>query len=151
MPGINNISIAEIQEYYPVTDSLSQAKIDKYMKYVKNVTFMQMFGLSVSTKIFDGIIEDSLSEDFIGFRDFVAMCIASRFCEEIYVHTNAGVKAINQPNWSTPKASEKNSDLLDLRNAIEKQFVEAKKILCTLDEKPDNDYQAFSAFEIERV
>lgn len=151
MPAINNITLAEIQEYYPVTDSLAQAKINMYMNYVKNITFLAMFGNFISAQIFDGTIEDSASNDFIGFRKFVAMCIADRIDEEVHTHTNAGLKTINQPNWSTPKTSEKTQDLMDLRNAVENQFFEAKKILKTLDQTPENDYQANSSFQIDRI
>lgn len=151
MPAIQTISYAEIREYYPVTASLSQDKIDTQMLYVKNITFMAMFGNFISQKIFSGDIADLADNDFIGFRKFVAMCIASRFCAEVNVHTNAGLKTINQPNWSSPKQSEKNADLLDLENAVEKQFVQAKKVLKLLDQKPDNDYQGYSSLEIERI
>jgi len=151
MAVINNISLTEIQEYYPITESLSQLKIDAVMKHVKNVTFLEMFGFELSTKIFDGTIADSASDAFMGFRKFVAMCIARQQVEETYVHTNAGLKAINQPNWSSPTAMTKNTTLLQLNNAVEAQFIEAKKVLNTLDEKPANTYEPYSAFQIDRI
>ena len=49
---IDLILISELKEFYPVTDSLSQDKIDTQMGFVKNNTFLQMFGLSISNKIF---------------------------------------------------------------------------------------------------
>lgn len=151
MAVIETILIAEIQKYYPVTDSLSQAKIDTTMNYVKNITFMQMFGLDISTRIFDGTISDLPSVSFIGFRNFVALCIAAQFCEETYMHTNAGLKAINQPNWSSPTAMTKNTTLIKLNNAIEIQFLEAKKVLTTNEETPANDYAPYSSIEIHKI
>jgi hypothetical protein len=151
MPVIENITLAEIQEYYPVTDSLSQLKIDTVMKHVKNVTFLEMFGFDLSTRIFDGTIADSASAEFMGFRKFVAMCIARQQVEETYVHTNAGLKAVNQPNWSSPTVMTKNTTLMQLNNAVEAQFVEAKKILKTDGETPTNNYAPYSSFEIHKI
>lgn len=151
MAEIKDILITEIKEFYPVTDSLSQAKIDSTMNNVKNVMFLQMFGFSISGKIFSGAIADSANVNFIGFRKFVSLCIAANFCEETYVHTNAGLKAINQPNWTSPTAMAKNTTLIKLNNAIEAQFIEAKKVLNTLSETPANDYEAYSSFEIYKI
>lgn len=121
------------------------------MKHVKNVTFLEMFGFEISTKIFDGSIANSESDAFMGFRKFVAMCIARQQVEETYVHTTAGLKAINQPNWSSPTAATKNTTLMQLNNAVEAQFIEAKKILAGLDEKPANTYEPYSSFQIDRI
>lgn len=151
MAVINNILLTEIQEYYPVSESLSQAKINAVMKHVKNVTFLEMFGFEISTKIFDGTIADSANDTFMGFRKFVAMCIARQQVEETYVHTTAGLKAINQPNLSSPTAATKNTTLMQLNNAVEAQFIEAKKILTGLDEKPTNTYEPYSSFQIDRI
>lgn len=151
MAALENISLLEIQEYYPVTESLSQLKIDAVMKHVKNVTFLEMFGFELSTKIFSGDIEDSASSEFMGFRKFVAMNIARQQVEETYIHTNAGLKAINQSNWTSPTAMTKNTTLMQLNNAVESQFVEAKKVLRLLDETPANTYTPYSSFKIEKV
>lgn len=151
---INNISVGEIKKYFPVTSSLSQTKIDENMEYVKNITFMEMFGVDISERIFSGdIAEPDLTthKGFIGFRKFVALCIAANLAEEAHIHTNAGLKLINQPNWSSPKPQDKVTTLVKLNNAIEKQFQEAKKILSAEDEKPDNDYDGYSSFNFERI
>lgn len=151
MAVIDTILVSEIQKFYPVTDSLSQKKIDESMNFIKNVTFLQMFGFEISTKIFAGTIADSANANFMGFRAFVAMCIAGQFCEETFIHTNAGLKAINQPNWSSPTAAAKNTTLMKLNNAIEVQFIEAKKVLNTLAETPANAYEAYSSFQIDKI
>lgn len=151
MAAIENITVAEIKKFYPVTNSLSQDKIDTFMAFVQNILFMQMFGADISTRVFDGTIADGASVDFIGFRAFVAMCIAGQLCEETYVHTNAGLKAINQPNWTSPTAQTKNTTLIKLNNAIEVQFIEAKKILQADSEKPTNAYDPYSSFQIDRI
>jgi len=148
---INTILVSEIKRFYPVTASLSQVKIDDFMTHVQNIIFMQMFGLSISTRIFSGDIEDQANDDFIGFRAFVSMCIAGQLCEETYVHTNAGLKAINQPNWSSPTAMTKNTTLIKLNNAIEVQFIEAKKLLQQASEKPANSYEPYSSFQIDKI
>lgn len=151
MAAIDTILVSEIQKFYPVTDSLSQKKIDESMNFVKNVTFLQMFGFEISTKIFAGTIVDSANANFMGFRKFAAMCIAGQFCEETFIHTNAGLKVINQPNWSSPTAAAKNTTLMKLNNAIEVQFIEAKKVLNTLTETPANTYEAYSSFQIDKI
>lgn len=151
MAAIENITVAEIKKFYPVTSSLSQAKIDESMTLVRNIIFMQMFGADISTRIFSGAITDQQTADFIGFRALVAMCIAGQLCEETYIHTNAGLKAINQPNWSSPTAQTKNTTLLKLNNAIEMQFSEAKKLLRAATETPANTYEAYSSFQIDKI
>lgn len=151
---INSIGLGEIKAYFPVTSSLTQDKIDENMNYVRNITFMEMFGVDITSRIFSGdIAEPDLTEnkDFIGFRKFVALCIAANFAEESHIHTNAGLKLINQPNWSSPKAQDKVTTLVKLNNAIEKQFQAAKRILESDAEKPDNDYDGYSSFNFERI
>lgn len=151
MVAIENIAVAEIQEFYPVTDSLSQHKIDEVANQVKNLTFLEMFGAEISKKIFDGTIADSASTTFIGFRKFVCLCIAGNFCEETFIHTNAGLKAINQPNWSSPTAMTKNTTLIKINNVIEAQFREAKKILRDSSQEPKNDFAPYSSFQIDKI
>jgi len=151
MAAIENITVAEIKKFYPVTNSLTQDKIDTFMTFVQNIIFMQMFGADISTRIFAGTIADGTSVNFIGFRALASMCIAGQLCEETYVHTNAGLKAINQPNWSSPTAQAKNTTLIKLNNAIEVQFIEAKKILQTASEKPTNTYEPYSSFQIDKI
>lgn len=151
MAVIENIAVAEIKKFYPVTSSLSREKIDEFMTFVQNIIFMQMFGTNITTRIFSGAIADQVSADFIGFRALVSMCIAGQLCEETYIHTNAGLKAINQPNWSSPTAMTKNTTLIKLNNAIEIQFIEAKKLLQTADETPANSYAPYSSFQIDKI
>jgi hypothetical protein len=78
---INTITVAEIKKFYPVTNSLAQAKIDEFMTFVQNIIFLQMFGKDITTRIFSGEILDQADNNFIGFRDFVAMCIAGQLCD----------------------------------------------------------------------
>jgi len=151
MAAIENITVAELQQFCSVSDSLSQHKINETMNNVKNITFLEMFGNAISTKIFDGTIADSANAAFIGFRKFVCLCMAGNFCEETYIHTNAGLKAINQPNWSSPTAMTKNTTLIKINNVIEAQFREAKKILRDSQEDPSNDYAPYSSFQIDKV
>jgi len=151
MAAIEHILLAEIKEFYPVTDSLSQDRIDTVMKHIKNVTFLQMFGFSISAQIFAGAIADLANVDFMGFKRFIALCIAGHFCEETYIHTNAGLKAINQPNWGSPTAATKNTTLLKINNAIEAQFLEAKKVLKVLEQTPANNFEAYSSFQIDKI
>lgn len=151
MAAIENITVSELQAFYPVTDSLSDHKINEAMNQVKNLTFLEMFGAELSKKIFDGTIPDSATTEFIGFRKFVCLCMAGNFCEETYIHTNAGLKAINQPNWSSPTAMTKNTTLIKINNVIEAQYREAKKILRASDQEPKNDFAPYSSFQIDRI
>ena len=151
MAAIENITVAEIKKFYPVTASLSQDKIDTFMTFVQNIVFLQMFGMDITTRIFSGDITNQEGNNFVGFRAFVSMCIAGQLCEETYVHTNAGLKAINQPNWSSPTAMTKNTTLIKLNNAIEVQFIEAKKLLQQANEKPANTYEPYSSFQIDKI
>lgn len=144
---IATILISELKEFYTVTDSLSQDKINTQMGFVKNNTFLQMFGLAISTKIFEGTIADSASVDFIGFRKFVALCIVGQLVEDAWIHTNAGLKIVNQPGWTNSK----NTPLNKISNTIENQFVEAKKILIELGEIPNNKFRSSATFNIEKI
>jgi len=148
---IDTILLAEIQQFYPVTDSLNQSKIDTVTKHVKNVIFLEMFGFSLSTKIFSGDVVDSANDAFMGFRLFVALNIAAYFAGEVYTHTNAGLKAINQPNWSNPGKAEKNTTIMSLSDAVTSQFLEAKKVLAILNETPTDEFRPYSSFQIDKV
>lgn len=148
---IENIQVAELKKFYPVTDSLAQQKINEFVDLVQNVIFLQMFGYEITNKIFSGDIADSADVEFMGFRKFTALCTATQFAEEVYIHTNAGLKAINQPNWTSTSVQTKNPTLLKLYNAIEAQFIVAKEILKTADETPANNYSQYSSFDIERI
>lgn len=148
---INNISISEIKEFYPVTDSLTQNRINELMSFVKMNTFLSMFGLEISTNIFAGIIVNSESASFVGFRKLVSLCIVGQLIEDTFTHTNAGLKIINQQNWQSPKVSEKNNTLMKINNAIENQFQEAKLILTTLGYIPENKYAGYSSFQIDKI
>jgi len=148
---ITDITLAEIKQYYPVTDSLSQDKINTAMNHVKNVIFLEMFGFSLSSKIFTGEVSDSAGEDFMGFRLFTALNIAAYFAGEVYTHTNAGLKAISQPNWSNPAKADKSTTLMPLSDAVTAQFLEAKKVLDLLSLPPKNDFVPYSSFQIEKI
>jgi len=148
---ISAILLSEIKKFYPVTDSLAQDKIDTVMSHVKNVIFLQMFGFSISTKIFTGDIADSADAAFMGFRNFVALNIAAYFAGEVFTHTNAGLKAINQPNWSTATKADKNTTVMPLSDAVTAQFIEAQKILQALDDEPVNKFAPYSSFEIHKI
>lgn len=148
---IDTIVLAEIKEFYPVTDSLSQAKIDDVMRHVKNVIFLEMFGFSLTAKIFSGGISDSAGDEFMGFRNFVALNIAAYFANEVYTHTNAGLKSISQPNWSNPTKQDKNTTIMAINDAVTAQFIEAQKVLNELDEKPANNYAPYSSFQIHKI
>jgi hypothetical protein len=45
----------------------------------------------------------------------------------------------------------KNTTLIKLNNAIEIQFLEAKKVLTTNEETPANDYAPYSSIEIHKI
>ena len=148
---IENLTLSELKEFYPVTDSLTQNKIDELTNFIRTNTFLSMFGLEISTKIFSGDIPNSENTSFIGFRKFVSLCIVGQLIEDTFIHTNAGLKVINQPNWTSPRVAEKNNTLMKVNNAIEGQFVEAKKILVSLGFISENKYVGYSAFNIERI
>lgn len=145
------ISITELQEYYPLTNSLTQEKINILTNSVKNTIFLQMFGLSISNKIFDGSILNNETDNFIGFRKFVALCVACQLVEDSFIHTNAGLKVINQQNWGSPKVNEKSNALNKISQTVENQLVEAKKILTNLGFTSEDNFKSFGTFEIKRV
>jgi len=148
---ITAITLAEIKQYYPVTDSLSQDKINTVTNHVKNVIFLEMFGFSLSNKIFTGEVPNSEGDDFMGFRLFTALNIAAYFAGEVYTHTNAGLKAITQPNWSNPSKADKNTTVTPLSDAVTAQFLEAKKILDALSLTPKNEFTPYSSFQIDKI
>jgi len=146
-----NLFINEIKEFYPVTDSLTQVKIDDLTNFVKNNIYVQMFGLAISNEIFNQIITDNATVNFIGFKKFTALCVANELIKNNYVHTNAGLKIVNQQNWQTPRLNEKVSVLNDLSATIENQFVEAKKILVLLNKITNNKFQSYGSFKITAI
>jgi hypothetical protein len=148
---MTDITLSEVQEYYPLTDSLSQGKINLVAKSVKNNTFLQMFGLSISNRIFDGTIPNSDDENFIGFRKFIALCIVGQLVEDSFIHTNAGLKMVSNTNWTTPKVNEKTNPLNKINTTIESQFIEAKRVLCDLGEISKNKYAGYASFKIEKI
>ena len=148
---INNISLSEIKEFYPITDSLTQDKINTLTSFVKSNTFLQMFGLALADKIFSGEILDNGTPDFIGFRKFVCLCIANQLIKDTFVHTNAGLKIVNQQNWQSPKINEKIILVNELQATVENQFLAAKKILIELNYIPKNTYAGYSSIKIDRV
>lgn len=148
---ITTILLSELKDFYPVTDSISQDKINAQMMFVKNNTFIQMFGLKIASKIFNEIIPNSENENFVGFRKFIALCIVNQLIEDAFTHTNVGLKIVNLPNWQTPKTSEKTNTLNKITNTIENQFVEAKKILIDLGEIPNNNFRGYGTFNVVRI
>lgn len=148
---IENITLADLKAFYPVTDSIGQARINELATYVKFNTFIQMFGLKNTTDIFAGTIADSANDSFLGFKKFVALCIVGQLVEDTFVHTNAGLKIVGQPNWTSPRVNEKNNTLVKINNTIENQFVEAKKVLMALGHIPENKYSGYSSFRIDKV
>lgn len=148
---IENITLADLKAFYPVTDSISQARINELATYVKFNTFIQMFGLKNTTDIFAGTIADSANDSFLGFKKFVALCIVGQLVEDTFVHTNAGLKIVGQPNWTSPRVNEKNNTLVKINNTIENQFVEAKKVLMSLGRISENKYSGYSSFRIDKI
>lgn len=146
---ILTIVLPEVKEFYPVTDSLSQSKIDDVMRHVKNVIFLQMFGFAITEKIFSGDIADSAADEFMGFRKFVALNIAAYFAGEVFTHTNAGLKAINQSNWQTATKSDSSTTVMPLSDAVTAQFIQAQKILKASEQYPNNNYVPYSGIEID--
>ena len=110
-----------------------------------------MFGFSISNKIFSGDVADSSGADFMGFRNFVALNIAAYFAAEVFTHTNAGLKAVTQPNWNNPTKQDRSTSVVPLSDAVTSQFIEAQKILQASTEEPANTYAPYSSFQIDKV
>jgi len=145
------ITLADIKTFYPVTDSLSQQKIEDLTNFIRFNTFIQMFGLANTNEIFSQTIPDSVTLDFIGFKKFVSLCIVGQLIEDTFVHTNAGLKIVGQPQWTSPRVAEKNNTLVKINNTIENQFIEAKKVLTILGKIPANTYAGYSSFRVDKI
>lgn len=148
---ISDITLTDLKAFYPITDSISQQKIDDLTTFVKFNIFIQMFGLKNTTDIFSGNISDSANDSFLGFKKFVALCIVGQLIEDTFMHTNAGLKIVGQPNWASPKLTEKNNTLVKINNTIENQFVAAKKVLTDLGKISENKYSGYSSFRIDKI
>lgn len=144
---ITNITLAEIQKYYPLSNSVTQEKINVLTNQVRNVIFLQMFGLKNTNDIFNEVVPNSENDTFIGFRNFIAMNIVRQQLEEVHTHTTAGLKAINQPNWSSPTMKEKSYTIIQLSDVITLQQIEASKIL---NVKKSN-YLPYSSIKIHKI
>lgn len=145
------VFISDIKEFYPVTDSLTQTKIDDYTNFVKHNIFTAMFGLKVSTKIFSLEIQNNETENFVGFKKFTAICIANELIKNLTIHTNAGLKIVNQPNWQNLNVAQKQTKVNDLSGLVDQQFLEAKKILITFGFISDNNFKNYGSLKIEKL
>lgn len=126
---------------------MTQDQINNLTNNVRNIVFLKMFGLKLTNDIFNDVIQNSESDTFVGFRNFIAMNVVRQQLESVYTHTTAGLKAINQPNWSSPKMQEKQYDITMLSDAITLQLIEANKVLGI----KKNDYEPYSSIKITSI
>jgi hypothetical protein len=149
--AINNILITEVQEFYPVTSSMTAVEIQSHTDYVRTNIFVKKFSYKNAELIFDQTIPDSASDVFIGFRKLVCLCIAFRLIENTYKHTNSGLKTINHPSWQSPKTSEKHQETNELNDVMQIHFVEADKVMVALGYVDNKPYNGNYGIKIDKI
>jgi hypothetical protein len=129
MAALTTPTLQELKEFYPTTGSLETSKIAELTDYVKNHTFLKMFGFEASTKIIEGTIPVSASTTFLGFQKFLALCVAYQQERDPLMSTNFGSKIISRANVTDPTNNQKSITLGDLEGTISIHYKEALKLV----------------------
>lgn len=120
---------AELNKFYPVSESIPDKKREELANYVQNHTFVRMFGYEAATKISDGTIPDSSSAEFLGFQKFLALCCAYQQITDPLISTNFGAKIIDRQGAINPTNNQKSITLIAIENTMSIHYREAYKIV----------------------
>jgi len=151
MPTLTAPTLQQLKEFYPVTGSLETSKIQELSDYVKNHTFLKMFGFEASTKITDGTIPDSADVNFIGFQKFYALCVAYQQERDPLMSTNFGSKIISRANVVDPTNNQKSITLGDLEGTISIHYKEALRILNTTTCSGVPTWGGYFSYKVSRL
>lgn len=120
---------AELNKFYPVSESIPDDKREQLKNYVENHIFLKMFTYAITSQIMSGDIPDSATDNFMGFQKFLALCCAYEHERDPLTSTNFGSKIINRSNVISPSNEQKRITLQDLEDTISLQLREAYKVL----------------------
>jgi hypothetical protein len=151
MAAISTPTIADLKEFYPVSESLPTAKILEFSSYVKNHLFLKMFGFEASNKILSGTIPNSNSETFIGFQKFFNLCVAYQTIKDPLVSTNFGAKIVTRQGVSDPSNNQKSIVLIDIENTISTHLIGGVGVLKTLNFKDIPSWGGYFSYKISKI
>lgn len=120
---------AELQQFYPISESIDDDKREQLKNYVENHMFLKMFGYEAMTNIMSGDIPDSSSVSFIGFQKFLALCCAYAHERDPLISTNLGARIPVRGNVKNPSNEEKRITLQDIEDTISVHLRQAMKVL----------------------
>jgi hypothetical protein len=129
MPALTTPTAAELNKFYPISESIPDKKREELANYVQNHMFVRMFGYEAATKISDGTIPDSASAEFLGFQKFLALCCSYREIKDPLVSTNFGAKIIDRQGSINPTNNQKSITLIEIENTISIHYKEAYSIV----------------------
>lgn len=141
----------QLREFYPVSTSLPEQKIEELFNYVCNILFVDMFGYSATKQIIDGDIPTDESADFIGFQKFVALCCAYQEVRDPLVSTNFGAKIIDRQGSINPSNQQKGITLIPLEKAISTHYKIALRLLNTYSCKDLPEWGGYYSYKITRL
>ena len=151
MAALTIPTIAQIKEFYPVSESLPTAKIEEFSNYVSNHMFVKMFGYETANKILNGDIANSESSTFIGFQKFYALCVAYQNIKDPFVSTNFGLKTVNRSGVSDPTNNQKSIIIIEIENTISIHYAEALKVLSTNKCENIPAWSGYFSYKISRI
>ena len=151
MPTLSTPTIAELKEFYPVSQSLPTEKIEEFSTYVLNHLFLKMFGFEAANKIIAGTIPDSASDTFIGFKKFYALCVAYQTIKDPLVSTNFGAKIINRAGTIDPSNNQKSIILIDIENTISLHYKEALKVIGSTNCENVPTWAGYFSYKVSRL
>ena len=151
MPTLSTPTIAELKEFYPVSQSLPAEKIEEFSTYVLNHLFLKMFGFEASNKIIAGTIPDSASDTFIGFKKFYALCVAYQTIKDPIVSTNFGANIISRAGTIDPSNNQKSIILIDIENTISLHYKEALKVIGSTKCENVPSWSGYFSYKVSRL
>jgi len=129
MAALTTPTIAQIKDFYPVSASMPDTKIEEFSTYVVNHMWVKMFGYEAANKILDGTIPDSASTTFLGFQKFYALCVAYQSIKDPLVSTNFGAKVINRTGVLNPSNNDKSITLIEIEGTISTHYKKALSVI----------------------
>ena len=151
MAALTIPTISQIKDFYPVSASLPNEKIEEFSTYVVNHMWVKMFGYEAANKIVDGTIPDSTSSTFLGFQKFYALCVAYQTIKDPLVSTNFGAKIVNRTGVLNPSNNEKSIILIEVEGTISAHYAEALKVINSTNCGNVPTWSGYFSYSIDRL
>ena len=149
--GLTTPTTQELREFYPVSKSITDERRDDLFTSVENILFVKMFGYEAAKKISEGIVPNSDSESFIGFRKFSALCCAYQEVKDPFIATNFGLKVIDRQGARNPTNNEKGITVIPLEEIIQIHYKIALKLVGTFNCQGVPNWGGYYSYTIKRL